>query len=448
MLELAIILGLASLATVVHVFRRAGRHLRIPLVMFNGFYFLTSVIGGLLVTSPDFQLVWKLAAGGADVRWLSPGNSATYWVLLFGPFIVTNLTALSLVEVFRPAANAVARNLSMRVSQPAVLLVAAVAVGYCLFNLARNGYLGTSLLGAQNAGFYRENIQLRSAMAASLGDVHFAIVYMILPSLCITSLIYALRTRRASWWLMFGVLSAAAVFMYMTTLTKSNLIIFVTGVGVTAFMLGAIRARGVVLAAVGALVLLMAQEAFLAGRGLLELAAAVSNLVLRLSSAIPFYVEVFPAQEPYVGIDYGLTWFGIGPKASPNLVVFNYMFPDITWVQGAAPAAAHISGYAQAGLWFSLLTMVLVGALIAFLGSLGRAAHAPLARAAFVGGTLMCYYNTQADFVGSFNYSYGFKWWLLGLLAVVTAEWGLRWLLGVPCPPVAKPSTMCESVDK
>jgi hypothetical protein len=438
MFELAITLGIAAAAVVVYAFVKAPTHLRIPLAVFNGIYLLTSVIGAILVTNPDFQFLWSVAAGGADVDWLLPGDTSRYWILLLTPFLLVNLVALIVQPWFRPMAVAVARNLGMQVSQPAVALVGAAMIAYCVLNLAQHGYLGIGLLSAENVGFYRENIQLRAAMAQDLGSLHFGVVYMALPAVCVTALVRAVETGRATWWMLFGLLTVGAVLMYMTTLTKSNLLIFVIALGVAAFTLRMIRVRGIVVAAGLSLLLLSVQEALLAGSGLIEFAATLSNVVLRLSTAIPFYVEVFPQQEAFVGIDYGLGWFGIGPDVAPNLVVFNYMFPSITWVQGAAPAAAHISAYAQAGLWFSILTMVLVGVVIALFGALGKAARSGLARSAFVGGGVMCYYATQTDLVGTFNHSYGYKWWLLGLFAIAGTEIVLRWLLSVPRPALAK----------
>lgn len=444
MLEFAIILGILSVAATLHGFANAPLHLRIPLAVFNGFYLLTSVIGAVLVTNPDFQFLWSVAAGGADVDWLLPGDTASYWIIVLAPFIVVNLLAPMLYPRMRPLAIFAARNLGFQVSLPSVALVGVLLVAYCTFNLAQHGYLGVGLLSSENVGFYRENIQLRAAMAQELGNAHFGIVYMALPAVCITALVRAVQTRSASWWLLCGLLCLGAVYMYMTTLTKSNLLIFLIGLGVAIYTLGMIRIKGVAIAAALALLLLSVQEALLAGTGLLELLATLSNVVMRLSSAVPFYVEVFPQQEPFVGIDYGLGWFGIGPEVAPNLVVFNYMFPSITWVQGAAPAAAHVSAYAQAGLWFSLLTLVFVAVFIAFFGMLGNVARSALARAAFVGGGVMCYYATQTDFVGTLNHSYGYKWWLFGLVSVAAVEIIFRWLLTMPRPLPARAVSVRE----
>ena len=359
MLTSALMLGLTGAAAAAWVFARAPKSLRIPLTVYNGFYLLTSVIGAIVIGIPGFQPFWALAVPGMDTRWLNPGASFTYWVLVFGPFIVTNVVAFRLRDSSRPAAIFVARNFSMQPSMLAVTLVGAAFIGYCLFNLASRGYLGVSLLDSQNVGLYRENIQLRTEMASTLGEVHYGLIYMAIPALCVTALLRAYETRRFSWWLLCGALSAGLMLLYMSTLMKSNIIVFLVALGVAAYRAGRIRIGGTALVALAAVIVLTALETLLAGTGLLEVAATLSNIIFRLSSAIPFYAEVFPAQLPFVGIDYGLQWFGIGPEVPANLAVFNYMYPDLRWVRVRTGAGArhHLCAGRRTGgasrRWFS-----------------------------------------------------------------------------------------------
>jgi hypothetical protein len=449
MLVWPVLLGVVAAAVTAWVFARAPKTLRIPLAMFNGFYLLTSVIGAITITVPAFQPIWPLTSPGMDTHWLRPGDSTTYWLLVLGPFIVVNVVAARLQASFRCVAVGLARNLSIQPSVLAVALVGTAFIGYCFLNLANHGYLGVSLLGSENVGLYRENIQLRAEMGRTLGEIHFGFVYMAIPALCMLSFLRAHETGRPAWWLLFLCLTGGLTLLYMATLTKSNLIVFLVGLGATAYLIGKIRVRGTAIVALAGIMVLTVLDSLLTGTGLLEIAATLSNIIFRLSSAIPFYVEVYPEQQAFVGIDYGLQWFGIGPDSPANLVVFNYMYPDLTWVQGAAPAASHVVAYAQAGVWWSVVTMMLMGALIAFIGGLGRAAKSALARAAFIGGAVSCYYISQTDFVGTFNHAYGLKWWLLGVFAVLATELCLRWLALVPRPTtMAEMQALCESESR
>src|SRR5688572_2114894 len=228
----AVLLGLIGTWVAVRAFVRASKALRIPLAMFNGFYLLTSVIGAALISVPEFQPFWTLTLPGMDTHWLSPGATPTYWMLVLGPFILTNLAAARFQLTFRCAAVGVARNLSIRPSLIAVALVGAAFVGYCFFNLANHGYLGVSLIGAENIGLYRENIQLRAEMARTLGETHYGLVYMAIPAVSVVALLRAFETRSSAWWVLFISVSAAATMLYMATLTKGNLIVFLLALGV------------------------------------------------------------------------------------------------------------------------------------------------------------------------------------------------------------------------
>lgn len=396
---------------------RAPRELRVPLTIFNGFYLGTTVIGATLLANPAVRLFWMLMLPSMDASWLDVWDIPLYWVLLWAPLIVVNGVALLVVRRSVGIAAIACRNLATRIDPVSYMIVGLLMVGFCYANLAAQGFLGPGLLDALAAGDYRANIQLRATMFASLGDTYYGLVFMGIPAICILALADAITSRRRSAWASFIVLSGALVFLYAATLTKSNIVIFGLGIVVTVVVTKLMRSRGVILALVLGLVLLTIMDGLLSGTGLFELARSFTNVVFRMASGVPFYVAIFPSQIPFVGLDVGLSILGIGPQVAPNLVVSNLMFPADTWVQGAVPAPAHIVGYAQGGLWWSLATMGAVGMLVAITGGLLVGAQSPLALAVAVGACIAVYYTTQAEFVGAFLHSYGLMWWL-GALAV------------------------------
>lgn len=428
MTDVALLLAILPVAFAAWVVVRSPTPLRLPLLMFNGFYLLTSVVGAVLISLPGVQSLWALVSPGLNTGWLSPGTSASYWLLVLGPFVLVNLVAGAVYRQRSCATLFLARNLSMRPSVKAVTIVGLAFIAYCLVNLAIHGYLGVSLLNGEAIGGYRENIQLRTEMASTLGELHFGLVYMGIPSVCAIALFRAVETRSSGWWFLFAWLAAALTFLYLATLTKASIIVFLVAMGLAANLGGVIRARGVLIAGLAAVAVLALLESLLEGTGLLDIAAALSNIVFRLSSSIPYYCEIFPSQQPFVGIDFGLLWFGIGPKVAPNLLVFDYMYPGITWVQGAAPAPAHVVAYAEAGVWWSMVTMALMGAMIGVVAKFGRVANSPLSRSLYVGGSVGCYYLSQTGFFGVINHAYGVKWWAVGVAGVFFAERALRWL--------------------
>src|SRR5262249_58938877 len=99
------------------------------------------------------------------------------------------------------------------------------------------------------------------------------------------------------------------------------------------------------------------------------------------------------------------------------------------YVQGAAPAAAHVMAYAEGGFVWSMVTMVLVGVWIAFTGALRRAASNPVVFSGYIGAVAVCYYLSQVNLVGALNVSYGYRWWLAALILLLLVQ---RFLAGAP----------------
>lgn len=402
---------------------RAPAALRMPLVTFNALYALTTVVGAWAVTNETVRLLWLFTLPGLDADWLSPGGSARYWIVLLGPFFVVNIVALSAARFLAPTGRRLAAWADADPSLVTCVLTVVLFCGYCVANLAANGYLSTSLLDADSMGAYRENIQARTQMASTLGQLHFGLLYMAIPAVVIVMLHRAMTTRSIQWWIATLMAAAALTLLFFTTLTKSNVLIFGLAVVMALAALGRIRARGILLAVLGGVLLLTALEFLLSGGSPWAILRTVWNLFFRLASGFPFYMELFPGQLDYLGIDLGLARFGIGPDAAANIVVYNYMFPDDTWVQGAAPAPSHVVAYAQGGLAWSLATMVLVGLWCAVAAALGAAAKSSVGFSLYIGACVGVYYATQTELVGVFDHSYGYKWWVGSVAVLMMLEW-------------------------
>ncbi len=395
------------------------RALRAPMGLFNGMYILTTAIGATIFTFPIAREFWELRFPAIDEDWLPTGGSFGYWFLVWGPMLITNFSAVIFYPLMRPAAIQFARLVNRHVDILPTACAGLSLSAYCLVNLAFRGYLSVNVFSAKSIGMYRENILLRVEMFNTLGTLHFACIYMGIPAIAMVALYNFSRRRNLAWLILFVVLSAILVFMYATTLTKSNILIYGLEVTIGAGVLGLIRLRGGVLAAILGILTLSVLMSLLSGTGSLDIAIAGLNIIFREASGVPFYLGIFPDQIPFTGIDLGLRQFGIGPEVTANLTVANFMSPESTWVQGAAAIAAHISSYAQGGFSWSFVTMVVIGAWIAFSGQLHKITHGAVVFSAFIGSLTTCYYLTQADFVGAFTVAYGYKWWIASLFFLI-----------------------------
>ena len=414
--------ALVALTWVIVALRRAPQPVRMPLAAFVLFYVITTALGASLLALPLIRQLWALMFPRMDARWLTPAEGIAYWFIVWGPLVVSTTAALYLYPRVRRPVVFIARALGRQVDVLPAVIVAAAMCAYCFVNLGMHGYLGVTPLSADLLGAYRLNIQLRAEMAEVLGTLHFAFVYMGMPAIAILAFYNSVRTRRRAWLALFVALSVVLAYLYVATLTKANILIYGVEVVVAAQTLGVIRARGLLVAVAAGMVVLSGLTALLSGSNPLDAALTGYNILFREASDVPFYLAVFPNQIPFVGIDVGLGGFGIGPTIPTNQIVSNFMFPHDTWVQGAAPAAAHVMGYAQGGYPWAFVTMILVGLWVAVTGQLKRVAHNAVIFSGFVGAVTTCYYLSQADFVGAFNVSYGYRWWLASLLLVLAVQ--------------------------
>jgi hypothetical protein len=395
------------------------RALRAPMGLFNGLYILTTAIGATIIAFPTVRIYWALLFPGRPEKWLNVGESYGYWFLVWGPMLVTNLSAVILYPALRRSAVRFAMLLNRQVDVIPAACVGIAMSAYCFANLAAKGYLTASVLSGKSAGLYRENILLRVQIFKSLGDLHFACIYMGIPAIAMVALYHFAHRRSPAWLTLFTVLSGVLVFMYAATFTKSNVLIYGLEVTIGASLLGLIGFRGAVIAVSLGILTLSILTALLGGTDPLDLALAGVNIIFREASGVPYYLAIFPDQVPFTGIDFGLRTLGIGSEVTGNLIVADYMSPKNNWVQGSAAIAAHIAAYAQAGFVWSFVTMVAAGAWIAFSGQIRRIAHGAVVFSAFMGAMTTCYYLTQADFVGAFNVTYGYKWWLAALFLLI-----------------------------
>lgn len=406
--------------------KSAPHDVRLPLNVFLIFYVLTTAIGATLLSVPAIWELWVLIFPHMDASWLDPAQSWGYWFMVWGPLVVTTLASVWFYPRVRTPIVIAARLLERRIDVLTVSLVASLLCGYCLVNLGINGYLGISPLSHELLGAYQLNIQLRAEMFRTLGTLHFAAIYMGIPAIAMVALYNAGRGRGHAWTVLFIALSAVLSIIYIGTLTKANILIYGLAVVVAAQVLGIIRLRGVAASVIVGIVVLSVLTALISGSDPLDIAITGYNILFREASNVPFYLAIFPQQIPFVGIDVGLGGFGIGPTEATNQIVSNLMTPGETWVQGAAPAAAHIMGYAQGGYTWAFITMILTGVWIAISAQLRRVAHNPLVFSAFIGSVTTCYYLSQGDFIGAFITSYGYRWWLAALLLLALVQRALE----------------------
>src|SRR5262249_34278693 len=122
------------------------------------------------------------------------------------------------------------------------------------------------------------------------------------------------------------------------------------------------------------------------------------TLTFRMAMAFPYYVEIFEDPAERCGVQDNRIPFLPKQTCFPASKIFSAMYPDITYVQGQAPAAAHISALAEFGLWFSFIVMMGCGLVIGIATQLARLCEPILSAGMIAAAAVFSYNLTQVPF--------------------------------------------------
>jgi hypothetical protein len=400
------------------------------LLLYSSFYIVSTLIGATIIGLTDssildgFQWTW-----GLDIGRIKNTDTFKYWYVLYAPLVVTPLILLQVKHKNKYIQNF---NLLSNTSQYSKLLntdilsfsIALLILAiYCLFNMYKYGYSPSLANWKALGGDYQALIQARTAMISTLGGDFYGVVYMSLPTLSQMALYQAIKTKKDKivWFFLFGLSFFIITVLSVSILQKAALLIYYLSLTVSLIILRVIK-RWMFPIALPIVIwlffyILNFLQSFMSNNW--DSLQGLSLVFLRTASSFPFYINLYPDILPYSGIDIGLDMVGLDKYPSDNLIVFNYMYPSVTWIQGSVAAAAHVRAYSQGGLIYALFTLVLIGLVIRLLARLGKKLNqlqSPLLYSLYIqGGIISLYYINQGSIRDVLLVSYGVKWVLVGL---------------------------------
>jgi hypothetical protein len=414
---LAVTIFLASMAMLFVGLKVASRPLRVIVLVYVSAYTVTTVIGATIIAMPFGEDLWIRYGGGVDASLVYNTDTLRYWLLLYAPLGVPAIIAAGIERV-----RITRTEFRFPTPQIDVWSFAACSVGLscvCFALLSWKGHLDLgSLISLQND--YQETIRMREQVFRDMGRLFFGLLYVGLPTLAHVAFFHAIKLRTRFWQLTFLAVSATVIVLTLLTVQKAPIFVFLVSLVLGYTVLRGVRPVLLLALVIGGFVLLNLFQVFVLGEW--DALQGMFLVFFRMANAFPFYVNLYPAVLPFEGVDLGLDLIDLAKRPSEVETVFNYMYPDISWTQGAAPAAAHLSAYAQAGLLYALLTLIFIGLffrLFAWLGSHGRGY---LAYAFFVQGLSVAYYCTQINLRGVLITNYGIAWALATLALLIAAS--------------------------
>jgi hypothetical protein len=149
---------------------------------------------------------------------------------------------------------------------------------------------------------------------------------------------------------------------------------------------------------------------------------ALASPLTRSSAPALWYPVIFPTHHPYFHLDVGVDILGVGTMPDDNIVVWNYLNPNLPGGTEMVPYQFVL--YSQGGTAMAIGLSLLVGALLALLWRGTQALRVPAPWNALLGGLtmLLAVYIALDSLRNSTLVSYGVIWGFLfvGVAIVVT----------------------------
>lgn len=426
-------------------------------------YTATTAAGALSFLFPDGLAALKSLVGDALQPVKGSIGTPTYLALLLLPYVLTTAGAAGGIFATRAllrrvALPAVLRNPPSRTS--VVIAITMVAIAYCAWTLAH-----ADVLPLSERGDYQRAILFRVRLFSDLGFFFFALLFGAIPVLTALLLVqYWAEGHKAA---LVAFLAAIVSFHVLLVYTevKSHVLVLYLMLLVAAILcrrgLGSLLLICLVAALCFALVEGLQHGRFrfltsphisaqterqqlpnetqrlpdprerasqdastLVRLGRLGLFHA-RNLMLRMSSAMPFYVSIFSNPEERCGLQAHTVRRVLGLPPARCVVtdkVHNAMWPSMHWVQGQVPAAAHITAYAEIGMVWALIAMVLSGLAVGILGAVIEAGEGPIFVGFGIASSAFAYYLTQLPFIAPFTYHHGLIFFTAPVLLIAVVS--------------------------
>lgn len=423
-----------SLTTWLLSWRFISKEARIISLIYSLFYVGTTLIGATIIGLTDgnildrFQLTW-----GLNVDLIKSTDTFKYWCILYAPLIILPITLLQFkAQKHTNQESTIARSHRVKkINFKVDILTYSISLlfftAFCFLKMYASGYLTNLANWRILEGDYQSLIQARIDTIYAVGASFYGVTYMSLPALSHIALYQVAKARgnKIVWCILFFLSFCIIALLSLSILQKAAVIIYGLSILIGFIFLNFIKRWMLpfILPIVGwfTFSFLNFLQSFMAREW--DSLQGFFLIILRTASSFPFYINLYPEVLPYSGIDIGLDIIGLDKYPIDNLIVFDYMYPSVIWTQGAVAAAAHVRAYAQGGIIYAMVTLVLIGFFIKILAQLGKRLSKqpnPILYALYIqGGIIFLYYISQGAIRDALLVSYGVKWVFIGLMTVV-----------------------------
>jgi len=401
---------------------------RKTLLWFYIFYFASNMLGAII-----FGLAGQISYGFLidtiidqyiQGEYVTGAYASVYWLLLFSPFLILPLVCLRSkykLKIDLPA-------LRFKSALPPFIFCVVILIAVMLAEIAFTHSWG--ILTLQNLSNSKEDytdyIIGRGDVYASMSNRFFGYLYMTVPFFAHIAVYHGIikTSHTLTWRILAAILIVFIALISIGINQKSPLILFLISILVGVSLIKKLSVKFFILVPVIVIGIVNFLQVFIQGSDGWSILLSVFHTLFRAPASLPFYVNYFPEHLPFVGIDFGIleTLHIPATIATDNIQMHSIMWGQYFekfGITGSVAAPFQYRAYAQAGLFFALSNVVLVGLFICFFGWLYKKkilGDAAVSHAFFAQSLIVLYYLSQTHIRDCIWSSYGIVWVIHGYL--------------------------------
>ena len=399
------------------------------------FYFLTNVIGGILIGTKNL-IDYPNQLNSAIIFYVQNefvygSKLKLFWELLFLPFIILPITLLFKLKFKK------IKKFYVNVGKSKFTISLFIVFSFFIYEIIFSGNLSllTSLNFLETKNNYDELIIGRNHYFSSLGNIYFGILYMTLPFFSHISLYKYLKSKSNFWFRYFILLFITITYFNISINQKAPLVIYFLSIIISYSFCKKIKIRSYFIFFLLSFFLINTLMVFTLGQESWNGLFTLFHAFFRAPAALPYYVNLYPDLVPFTGIDFGIKSLLRLPNitATDNIDVHTFLWGQSFkkfGIMGSVAAPFQFRAYAQAGLTFSFFSIILAGLYMRFFTFIYRNEFfgKSLTHAFIVQSLINLYYLSQTHIKDVLWSSYGICWVFFGVIICIVVDYTFRLL--------------------
>lgn len=421
-----IVFSLLSILWISIIWKYISVEVRKALFWYYMFYFFSNMLGGIIIGlagEVDYGFYFTFFLDKyINEEYVNQSNILLYWLLLFAPIFILPLVCVKIPYSYKINT----KFFSIHTSVGSFAVCSFLVIGIMVFEILRNDNIGILTLSTLNNSKenYAEYIIGRAETFNSMSNRFFGYLYMTLPFFIHIGIYNCFKRNNKKYWIgITGILMGFIILVSIGVNQKAPLAIFFIAVLVGISLIKKLNWQFFILAPLVVLIVVNGLQVYIQGSDGWDVFLSFFHILFRAPAAMPYYVNYFPSQLPYVGVDYGiLAQLGLAGDTEDNIIIHTIMWGQTFekfGVHGSVAAPFNFRAYAQAGLLFSMLNVFLVGLGIRFVGWIYRIklfGDKAVNHAFFCQSLIVFYFLSQTHIRDCLWSSYGIIWIFHGVL--------------------------------